>query len=830
MKTIIIAEKPSVAQEYAKVLGVTGREDGYIENDDYIITWTVGHLVTLCYPQEYDESLKSWNMETLPFLPEEYKYKVIKDVQGQFNVIKRLYHRSDVEKIMYAGDAGREGIYIQMLVREQAGVRPGIEERVIWIDSHTEREILRGIKEAKPLSHYVNMTAAGYMRAIEDYAFGINFSRALSVKYGRLYQSQSSTAENGVIHCGRVMSFVLGMVVEREKAIENFVSTDYYKPYANIRNEKGEISLEWKYQKESPVDTALLYEERGFLKKEDAETFVQALPQQMTVVSCEANEKKKYAPSLFNLAELQAACAKLFKIGPDKTLEIAQSLYEKKMTTYPRTDARVLSEAVAAEVGRNLSGLLEYDKLEDEIDKILDNEWHKGFAKKQYVDDSKVTDHYAIIPTGNIQEIDGLSHEEKAVFELICRRFISIFYPPAVYTEYNIEAKTGAELFASSEKLLVRKGYYEVVGVPASDEKEKNVEVYASIQQGEVIASVYEIKGKKTSPPSRFTSGSIVLAMENAGNLIEDEELRAQIKSDGIGTSATRGEIIKKLINLKYIMVNKKTQVLTPGENGYLVYDIMVDNLPDFLTAKMTASWEKGLSQIERGELTKDAYMQKLNYYIIKKVNEIKEKNDGNNYAGNYEEKETNFKCPLCKGSITYTKKYGYRCENRKTKDSPDGCGFHVGPICGILIGDRELKALLDGKPTERIKGFVNKEGKKFDAALAMKINREENKVELSFDFEHGKVDLKCPKCGSEVREGPKGFYCVNYKNGCTLSGLWKKPCWISGTLTANDIKKLLNGEEIEKSAKTKGGKSYKKKLYYDINAGEIKEKSSKKE
>lgn len=824
-KVLIVTEKPSVSQEFAKILGVNGREDGYIENDDYVISWTVGHLVTLCYPEDYDENLKSWKMETLPFLPETYKYRVIKDVEAQFNVLKKLYHRPDIDTILYAGDSGREGIYIQMLVRAMAGVRPGVDEKIVWIDSHTEREVLRGIKEAKPVSCFENLTAAGYMRAIEDYAFGINFSRVISIKYGRLFQSQSMTAKNGVIHCGRVMSCVLGMVVEREKAIDNFVSTEYYKPYANIKNQKGELGLEWNYTKESPVDTALLYEEKGFYKKEAVETFMKALPGQLTIASCESNEKKKYAPSLFNLAELQASCAKLFKIGPDRTLEIAQSLYEKKMTTYPRTDARVLTEAVAMEIGRNLSGLLEYDKLEQAVEQILDQEWHKNFTKKQYVDDSKVTDHYAIIPTGNVQEIETLSHEEKAVYELICRRFLSIFFPPAVYTEYSLLAKAGAETFTASEKLLVKKGYYEITGVPAADEKEKNVGIFAEIHMGDVYPCDYEAKAKKTSPPPRYTTGTIILAMENAGNLIEDEELRAQIKGDGIGTSATRAEIVKKLLTLKYIKANKKTQVITPDEDGYLVYDIMADNLPDFLTPKMTASWEKGLGQIERGELSREAYTQKLNYYIIKKVEEIKEKNNGNNYEGNYEEKETSFTCPVCHGKVMYTRKYGYRCENRKPKGDTSVCGFHVGPICGILVGDTEMKAMLSGKPTERIKGFVNKQGKKFDAALVMTINKEEKRAELSFDFEHGKPDLKCPKCGSEVREGPKGYYCINYKNGCTLSGLWKKPCWISGTLTVNDVKKLLAGEDIEKTAKTKGGKTYKKKLYYDMEAGEVKEK-----
>lgn len=823
-KTVITAEKPSVANSFAQVLGVDNREDGYFENDEYIITWCVGHLVTLCYPEDYDPELKHWKMETLPFLPEEYKYKVINDVKDQFNVIKEIYHRRDVATIMYAGDAGREGLYIQMLVRAQSGIAPGIEEKVIWISSHTDEDVMNGIRDARPLedAFFTNMSQAGYMRAIADSAIGINFSRVLSIKYGNMYRSKSATATKGVIRAGRVMSAVLAMIVEKERAIKNFKATPYYKVGNEIETEDGIIHGEWKVTEDSKYkDSPLLYEEKGFKEENGAKQMISMLPLNVQVLSCEKKSVKKNAPLLFNLAELQAECSRLFKIGPDRTLELAQSLYEKKLTTYPRTDARVLTTAVAAEIHKNIEGIRGYSVTTGNVEEILSNGWYRGLDKTKYADDSKISDHYAIIPTGDISEYESLKFDEKSVYELIVRRFLSVFYPPAVYEQISLEMVAGTERFFASDKILADPGYMKVAGIPKSDKEQKSLAMYENISKGQSLGCKYCIEKGTTSPPKRYTSGSIILAMENAGNLIEDEDLRAQIKGCGIGTSATRAETYKKLLTIGYINADKKTQVLTPTDDGFLIYDIMAEVLPELLSPKMTAEWEQGLQEIQEGRMDRADYEEDINRFVREKVQNIKDENNGENYQGEPLIKETRFRCPICGGKITYHKKYGYKCEHYVKKD--EGCGFRIGPILNILIGDQEMKDLLTKGVTKRIKGWISKSGKKFDAAIRMKVDKPGNKIELTFDFDEGKVAIVCPKCGGEVREGPKGYYCSNYKNGCTLSGLWKKACWVN--ITPNDIKQLLEGKTIEKAAKTKAGKHYKKKLAYDIEKGEIYEK-----
>ena len=475
---------------------------------------------------------------------------------------------------------------------------------------------------------------------------------------------------------------------------------------------------------------------------------------------------------------------------------------------------------MAGEVDKNIKGLTGYSTVSSFASAILDNHWYKGIAKTKYIDDSKVTDHYAIIPTGDTSALSSLKTEEANVYELIVKRFLSIFYPPAVYEQVCIEMVAGTEHFFTSDKVLSEKGFYEVAGIPKADKEGKDFSIYEGIVSGSSYDSAYGIDKGTTSPPSRYTSGSIILAMENAGNLLEDEELRAQIKGCGIGTPATRGEIYKKLLAIKYIQADKKTQVLTPTEDGCIIYDIMKDALPELLSPKMTAEWEQGLSEIENGMASREDYQSQINEFVREKIQLIKEKNNGENYKGESTAVETNFKCPLCGGKILFHKKYGYKCEKHIKKD--EGCSFRIGPILGILIGDRDLNDLLEKGVTRQIKGWLSKSGKKFDAALRIKVDKLENKMELSFDFDAGRDKIICPKCGGEVREGPKGYFCSNYKNGCQLNGLWKNACWVN--ITAKDVKQLLAGKTIEKAAKTKSGKSYKKKLIYDIKKGEIHE------
>lgn len=622
MKKVIVTEKPSVARTFAQVLGVYNNQNGYLENDEWIITWCVGHLVTLSYPEKYDEAYKKWEMNDLPFLPTQYKYEVIERVLPQFEIIKDIYNRSDISAIYYAGDPAREGLYIQMLVRGQAGHNPNAKELVVWIDSQTSDEIKRGIREAKSLSAYKNLADSGYMRAIEDYALGINLSRALTLKYQDLIKARKA------ISVGRVMTCVLGMVVNRELEIKNFNPTKYFKVESAIKIDDEIVFAKWRAKKDHPLfKENKLYNESGFLSKDDAESFVSKLGNTLTIKSLESKDEKKTAPLLFNLTELQAYCSSALHISPDQTLEVAQTLYEKKLTTYPRTDARVLSTAIAKEIENNIQGLRAYNQeINEYIDLIYTNpnglSW---ISKSKYTDDSKVTDHYALIPTGeNINLVSSLSRIEQEVYDIIVRRFVSIFMPPAKYHKLSIveqDLSTGEEFYATGTS-LVYPGYLSCLGIPNT--KNALPSSAAKIKEGDRYDSNYRIIEGETKPPSRYTSGSMVLAMENAGNLIEDEELRSQIKSSGVGTPATRAETIKKLVMNEYLSLNNKTQILTPDTFGYYVYDIVNDSIPSLLNPEMTANWEKGLDKIAKGEIPVSTYLAKMNNFITSKVELIK--------------------------------------------------------------------------------------------------------------------------------------------------------------------------------------------------------------
>lgn len=617
MKKIIVTEKPSVARSFAKTLGVTGKQNGYMENDEWIITWCLGHLVTMCYPQEYDPDLEKWSMDTLPFLPESYRYKIISDAKQQFYVIKRLYHRSDVGMIYYAGDPAREGIYIQALVRQEAGIAPGVDEKVVWIDSQTDAEILRGIKEAKPLFDYANLIDSGYQRAIEDYAVGINFSRALTLKaqkdIGYIPKS---------VNVGRVMSCVLGMVVRREREIENFVPTDYYRIQNLITLPDGEsLVATWTPSSDKYEDK--LYNDNGFKKKEDAKALIESLSHRAQIQNVDVKEEKKHAPLLYNLAELQAACSKALKFSPDKTLEVVQSLYEKQMTTYPRTDSRYLSTAVAVEIEGNIRGL--ESMYSEEVSQILSSNAYKSITSSKYTNDAKVTDHYAIIPTG---KVTSLSAEEADVYHMIAKRFLSIFMPPAIYTKVIVTEVDPVcnEKFVASGRTLKDPGYLSLIGYRSDDSKEDRIpKSVTELGSHDEFDCKYRIASSQTTPPNRYTSGSMILAMENAGKLIEDESLREQIKGSGIGTSATRAETLKKLQKIGYIKLNAKTQVLSPESYGYFVYDFVEMILPEFLNPELTAKWERDLDSVARGEISSDAYQKKMEKYVCDSIGKVLE-------------------------------------------------------------------------------------------------------------------------------------------------------------------------------------------------------------
>ena len=630
---LIITEKPSVAMDFAKVLKLnTTRKNGYIEDKDWIITWCYGHLITMSYPEVYDEKLKFWRLDTLPFIPKEWKYEVISGgIQAkQFEIIKNLLQREDVTEIYNAGDSGREGEYIQRLVFMMAKPNPNAKMKRVWIDSQTEDEIQRGIKEAKDLKEYDSLSDSAYLRAKEDYLIGINFSRLLSIIFGKRI-AKDINEEKVSISVGRVMTCVLGMVVSREREIRNFVKTKYYKIIGNFgKTEETSLKAEWKVTETSKLyNSNLLYNENGFKTEDNAKKFILSLKDKKAIITeLKKSKQKENAPLLFNLAEIQNECTKVFKIKPDETLEVIQELYEKKLVTYPRTDARVLSTAIAKEIGKNLNGL--YKNFKDEeineyISKMINEKYSTNLIKTKYVNDSKITDHYAIIPTGQgFENYDKLSDLKKNVYKLIVKRFIAIFYPPAEYNKVNLSIDVEGETFTSSGKVCIKQGYLEILKNRLKEDEEKDLKVFTDLKKGmEINVINYETKDSETSPPSRYNSGGMVLAMENAGKLIEDETLREQIKGAGIGTSATRGEIIKKLERIQYIQINPKTQIITPTEKGEAIYDVVNKSIPDMLNPDLTASWEKGLDLVAKKEIKPEIFMEKLEKYINSKINKL---------------------------------------------------------------------------------------------------------------------------------------------------------------------------------------------------------------
>ena len=628
-KKLLITEKPSVAMEFAKALKINAnRKNGYLESENWIITWCVGHLITMSYPEKYDEKLKFWRLDTLPFIPKEWKYEVIPAVEKQYEIVKSLLQREDVEVIYNAGDSGREGEYIQRLVFMMAKPNPKADMKRVWIDSQTEEEINRGIKEAKELSEYDSLSDSAYLRAKEDYLIGINFSRMLSIIYGRRLAKEINE-EKASISVGRVMTCVLGMIVSREREIRNFVKVPFYKISGTFNKEgqEGQIQAEWKVTETSKMwQSPKLYNDSGFKNEEDAKKFILSLQGKKIVVEeVKKSKQKENAPLLFNLAEIQNECTKRFKIKPDETLDIIQNLYEKKLVTYPRTDARVLSTAVAKVITQNLNGIArgyKDEEVQNLLKKMKDEKYTTNLVKTKYVNDSKITDHYAIIPTGQgYENIEKLPELQKKVYNIIVKRFIAIFYPAAEFSKVNITIDVEGEKFYASEKICTKKGYLEVLKKSTNDEQ--NVDNLQVKKGEELNIKTYEIKESETTPPTRYNSGSIILAMENAGKLIEDEELREQIKGAGIGTSATRAEIMKKLEKINYININNKNQIITPSQKGEYIYDIVNQSMPDMLNPKLTASWEKGLDMVAKKEIHAEEFMTKLEKYINSKFDKL---------------------------------------------------------------------------------------------------------------------------------------------------------------------------------------------------------------
>jgi DNA topoisomerase-3 len=639
LKALFITEKPSVAREFATALNINAKNrDGYMEGDKAVITWCVGHLVTMSYPDQYDPALKKWDLETIPFIPDTFKYETIPGVQKQFDIVSSLLNREDIDTIYVCTDSGREGEYIYRLVDQQANVSKDKKKKRVWIDSQTKEEVIRGVKEAKDLSEYDNLAAAAYLRAKEDYLMGINFSRVLTLKYGWTLGNYLNQKRSLVVAVGRVMTCVLGMIVKREREIRTFVPTPFYRILGHFDCQGFEVEAEWKAVKGSKYfESKKLYKDNGFLDKKDAQKFIKYLEDgsnnETIVVSSSKRQEKKNPPLLYNLAELQNECSKRFKLSPDETLKVVQDLYEKKLVTYPRTDARVLSSAVAKEIYKNIGGLNNYTPLSGFANEIMQGKKYQGIIKSKYVDDKKITDHYAIIPTGQaVGSLSRISEMGQKVYDVIARRFLSIFMPPAVYLKIKLETQTKGEAFFANFKMLKDPGYLKVTGMGGQKKEaqltEEQIHAISSLKKGMPLpVKDYTIKDGTTSAPKRYNSGSLILAMENAGQLIEDEDLREQIKGSGIGTSATRAEIVKKLVSNKYIALNKKTQIVTPTLTGEMIVNVVSASIGSLLNPTLTASWEKGLTYVAEGSVTEEEYMQKLDKFVTQKTNIVKQNN-----------------------------------------------------------------------------------------------------------------------------------------------------------------------------------------------------------
>lgn len=789
-KTLIITEKPSVAREYAQILGVRGNQDGYIENDRYVITWCVGHLVTMCYPEEYNPELKKWELDTLPFLPEHYRYTVNGSVRKQYQTVSAQLVRDDISTILWAGDSGREGQVIEENIRMMVNIPSRIVEKRVWIDSTTEEEILRGMREAKPMSDYDNLAAAGVMRAIEDYAVGINFSRILSIKYSNILNHATGMTKYKPIAVGRVMSCVLGMIVNREREIRNFKETVFYRPVAQA-GDYPMIKADWE-AKEERLD---YYKRIGFLDKRKAEAFVASLDKRYAIVSSiESKNEIKYAPLLFNLAELQAECSRLFKLSPDETLTVAQSLYEKKLTTYPRTDARVLTTAVSKEVKKNVQGLMRVEEIAVFVNTALGSRTLENLSQTRYVDDSKVTDHYAIIPTGETGGLGSLSQTEYEVYLLICQRFLAIFQPPAQYRKVKLMLDIGGEKFNSSKRVLLAPGYLSLYGQKLDEEAMQEVKQFDSLRKGIMLQPcMVSLTEGRTQPPKRYTSGSIILAMENAGQLIEEPELREQIKGAGIGTSATRAEIIKKLCDNRHIKADKR-QVLTPTDFGEMIYEVLIRSIPALLNPKMTASWEKGLEQIAGGEITQNIYREKFEKFVKTTVEKLKVTDlqsdiitaikpfTNMNLTADGAPAPLDIICPKCKKNAMRITKSGYGCSGYR-KDDDNACDFFVGKIKGKLISTTQLKKLVTDGVTDEISGFQGDKGK-FKGRLMI---YDDFSVRFKSDNTSETTSYRCPNCGNPLEK-------KKYKLVCNC-GFSMSHTVASKVLDDRDIKLLLAGE-----------------------------------
>lgn len=833
-KALIITEKPSVAQQFAKVLHVDEKKQGYMESADWIVTYAIGHLVTLSFPDKYDEKYKKWILSDLPFLPDTYKYEVLPKTRDQFKVIEKLFSRDDIGTIYNAGDSGREGEYIQRLIIDMTHCKKPVKR--VWIDSQTDDEIKRGIREAKDSSYYDKLSDSAYMRAIEDYSIGINLSRLFSIVFGYEFNKKIKSKKNIPIAIGRVMTCVLGMIVEREREIRNFKSKPYYKPAALV---DGKCTVQWKaIEGTKYFNSPLLHDETGFKDEADAKALKADLDKDKRLLAkkIEKKEEKKNPPLLFNLAELQSTCTKILKISPAETLTSAQKLYDAKMTTYPRTDARVLSSAVAKEIDKNLKGLAAGKYRSIVASEILRDGKYKGLEKTRYTDDKKITDHYAIIPTGHQGSYDKLSETDRKVYHIIVNRFLAIFLPAAVYDRYNgIFLHSSGEYFFATEKALKQEGFLSLykdfkalddgnggtgddAGEGEDGREGKGDRITLSeFTEGNTYPVVFDIATAHTSPPKRYTSGSLILAMENAGKLIEDEELREQIKGSGIGTAATRAGIIEKLIKNSYIKLQKKTQTVTPDPIGEAVYDIVSRTIPSLLNPKMTASWEKGLSQIENGEITKEAFRDKLYAYIRGWVSDISKSASEKtaSYDGKAAERILIGKCPLCGNDVYTTRAGGWACSNYSKDEPKKSCIFGLPAAVVVAMTEENKASYLSSATTGRVRNVKSARNKGVVYDVSVTADKEAGELKYEFFENEQDTDLLCPRCKKKLTGKKYSYECsCGFKMGSYIA-MTKIP--------DKNIKALLEKGECGKmKIKKKDGNTFEAGLKLNFKTGEF--------
>lgn len=705
-KILVIAEKPSVASDIAKVLKCKSKGEGFLYNDEYIVSWAIGHLVTLYDPEDYDAMLKKWSENTLPILPDTIKLKPINKTKTQLNVLKKLMNSKDTDSIICATDSGREGELIFRYIYEIVKCKKSFKR--LWISSMTDTAIKEGFKKLKDSREYDNLYLSAKCRSEADWLVGINATRAFTVKH------------NALLSIGRVQTPTLSMIVERQKEIRDFVPEEYFEVEADYGEFKG-IWFKQPFENETRIN-----------KKSDAEIIANNVKGEIAnIYDVKREEKRQSHPLLFDLTELQRECNRKFGFSAKKTLDVAQSLYEKrKMITYPRTDSRYLSADMKSEMGIVLSKIKDTGFYSEFLE-YAENNIKNSYTKRVF-DNSKVSDHHAIIPSKGKLSIDKLTTDEKKVFDIIVLRFISVFYPQYIYNSIKVFAKCKNENFISKGTEIVEKGWT-VLYEKFKTKKDEPVIPDVKIGDNFVIKKSAVIE-KKTMPPKNYTEATILSAMENAGKMVEDEELKEKLKESGIGTPATRAAIIERLISVGYVIRQGKN--LIPTEKGENLIAIVPEELK---SPETTGKWEKGLSSVAKGKMSQERFMGSIERYVRFLVDNASASNtdikfEKEEYTKNKKAKRivSIGKCPLCGKKVLENTKAFY-CESWKS-----GCKFTIWKnsleIYGIDIDKTKMRKLLKDKELKNVVMHIPQTGEKGKGTVILTKKDESIRLEIK-DF-----------------------------------------------------------------------------------------------